>query len=68
MFAMAKNGEKCRFVGERSQIKVFLVAPYFKENAIFGIINNFECRFLVDLKPVGKNFYEIFIYIFFVIF
>jgi len=37
MFAIAKNGGKCQNFDKRSQIKVFLVALNFKENAIFGI-------------------------------
>ena len=37
MFAIAKNGGKCRNFDERSQIKVFLEALDFNENAIFGI-------------------------------
>jgi hypothetical protein len=37
MFAIAKNGGKCRKFDERSQIKVLLYPLDFKGNAIFDI-------------------------------
>ena len=52
MFAIDKNGGKCRNFDERSQIKVFLEALDLNENAIFGIffILIVQNTFKIDLN------------------
>ena len=55
MFAIAKNGGKCRNFDERSQIKVFLEALDFNENAIFGIFWHLIPIFSVKEDPSARN-------------
>ena len=52
MFAIAKNGGKCRNFDERSQIKVFLVALYFQRKRYFWHFLSFGVIFFASMSEL----------------